>query len=383
MRDPDKYLRIAETIAQLESGTEISSERQNEIDEWLAESEENRQFFDRVVRRESLEGYESVVAQIDFVKMSGEVGHKVRQRCRRRQALRAVAASVAVVLVAAGVFTLHESTVERGNGAVDVIAPGTTQALMILPDGHRMELGAQQPDEALRNYMQFNSSETAEQNEVSDMPQKIRIEIPRGGEYRFTLSDGTAVWLNSETVIEYPGLFNDGDRAVYLEGEAFFDVARDVNRPFEIDTPDGLAITVLGTRFNVSNYADSGDARVTLCDGAVALSMGDERFTLSPDQQAVLDRGSRSITVRDVPDAGVFSAWTDGKFVFEFAAIEDVMNQLARWYNVEIEYEHRPTQRFGGSISRNVDLAQALELLKITEAVDFEITDNKVIVKNI
>ena len=380
MHNSDKYLHIAEIIAQIELGVEITSSWQMELDEWLGESERNRELYDRITCRESFEKYEKTVASVDFRQMVESVRQKVRQRGRRRTMRRIASASAAAVLIVVGVFALRMSVADHRAPLAGVIGPGTTQALMVLPDGHRIELGAQQPEEALREYLVIGSTgrETA-----WEPTQKIRIEIPRGGEYSFTLADGTTVWLNSETVIEYPGQFADGCRKVYLSGEAFFDVSRDSLSPFGITTPDGLDITVLGTRFNVNNYNDTGRACITLAEGSVAVSHGGERLTLRPDQQAVFDRVARSLAVHDVPDAGIFSAWTGGKFVFEFAEIEDIMKQFERWYDVEVEYEYRPAQRFGGSISRNIDLAGALGLLKITEAVDFEIKGDKVIVKKI
>ncbi len=368
MNNYDRLLRLADLIAREGSGAITESQRQ-ELDVWLAESEDNRELYREISDGDSLKRYCENAAQTDFDTVLGSVGRKIRRAARRRTIRRAGTAA-AVFVVGAAAWMLIAQRPESQ------IAAGVTQATLVMPDGLRIELGEREQEEGWQRHVQQDNAVVEEQ------AQSVRIEVPRGGEYRLTLEDGTKVWLNSETQIEYPLHFSGDSRTLSLSGEAFFDVARDSLRPFEIAVPDGVSIAVLGTRFNVRSYDDACDVQVTLLEGAVAVSHEGERLELHSDQQAVFDRSSLRLSLNHVDNAEDFAGWSEGKFILGNRNIGEVMKQFERWYDITVVYEYRPAHHFGGSISRRMDLADALDLLRATGAVDFRIDGKTVTVKS-
>lgn len=163
------------------------------------------------------------------------------------------------------------------------------------------------------------------------------LEIPYKTTYKLVLQDGTKVWLNSGSKLDFPSDFDDNQRLVKLTGEAYFEVTHDENRKFVIET-NGLEIAVLGTSFNVKSYTDENMVYTTLVNGSVAV--GDNTGNLiriSPGEQACFDRNNHKINVKNV-DVNLFSAWKDGMFYFEDASLDDIMRRLGRWYGLDIVY---------------------------------------------
>ncbi|MDR6785500.1 transmembrane sensor [Pedobacter africanus] len=211
----------------------------------------------------------------------------------------------------------------------------------------------------------------------------MTLTTPRGGTYQITLFEGTKVWLNAASRLIYTiGLNDQGERLVKLEGEAYFEVAKDKIHPFIVEST-GQRVEVLGTHFNIKGYADEGATVTTLIEGRVQVSasrddgQGGARI-LKPNQQSTLSNNSLTIGEAD-PNAIV---WIKGKFSFYDTPLQDVMKQLARWYDVEVVYpDGVPLRKFTGDINRNVSASEALGLFKFS-GVQFTIEGKKIIVNN-
>ena len=203
---------------------------------------------------------------------------------------------------------------------------------------------------------------------------------PRGSKViEVTLADGTRVWLNSESSIRYPTSFTGTERVVEVKGETYFEVAKDASKPFKVKKGD-MEIVVLGTYFNVNAYEEEKDVHVTLLEGRVQVSNGGGKLLrMMPGEQSRINANGSMELVKNVDTDGVM-AWKNGRFDFgEKTELSIIMRQLARWYNLEIEYKGTFTQHFGGSISRYVNLSQVLKVLE-TSGVKFEVSGNKVTV---
>jgi transmembrane sensor len=221
------------------------------------------------------------------------------------------------------------------------------------------------------------------------------IQTPRGGEYQVILADGTKVWLNSASSLSYPTAFRGKDRQVRLKGEAYFEVAEDKNKPFTVSV-GGVQVEVLGTRFDVMAYEDESAINTTLLGGAVRVtttgtkkstgsegtegSKGSASRVLQAGEAASLDRSSELLSVYKV-DTSEAVAWKDGFFQFEGVPIETVMRQLARWYDVDVEYEGRTDKHFRGTISRSENVSAVFKMLELTGAVHFSTEGKKIIVR--
>ena len=208
------------------------------------------------------------------------------------------------------------------------------------------------------------------------------LSIPIGGFYQLSLSDGTKVWLNAMTKLRYPVTFEGEQRNVYLTGEAYFDVAKDAEHPFVVNV-EGMEVKVYGTRFNV-NTLEEGVVQTVLERGKVsvkALKTGEE-VMLKPDDMAEFYKESGMVKVGKV-DPFTYTAWKDGKFVFENATIETIMSRLGRWYDIKVFYgdEQVKNQTFTGIITRHSNVKDLLYLIGETAMVQFDQKDNVVTVR--
>jgi ferric-dicitrate binding protein FerR (iron transport regulator) len=216
------------------------------------------------------------------------------------------------------------------------------------------------------------------------------LSTPRGGQYKLMLPDGTAVLLNAASSIRYPTAFAGKERTVSITGEVYFEVARDKAHPFHVkfNAPSGEELEVLGTSFNINAYADDGNIRATLLEGMVKVSGSDAaNVLLRPGQQARMAAAAaadhpQAIKVINNADIEQVMAWKNGLFNFNHAEIKTVLQQLARWYDIDIRYEgNLPTGTFQGKITRDLNLSQVLKLLQEVE-VRFSIEGRTLIVKS-
>jgi ferric-dicitrate binding protein FerR (iron transport regulator) len=204
------------------------------------------------------------------------------------------------------------------------------------------------------------------------------ISTPKGGQYQLELPDGSLVWLNSSSSIHFPTAFVAEERRVEITGEAYFEVAKNPDMPF-IVTVNDAEVRVIGTHFNINSYGDEDNIKTTLLEGAVKFVHGFNTNTLKPGQQSQLSTNGITKVVSNV-DVEEVVAWKNGMFDFENAAIETVMRQLARWYDVEIEYKGKSDDLFIAEMRRNIKLSDALKALELTGRVKFEIQGKRIIV---
>lgn len=317
----------------------------------------------------------------------------------KRLFMRRIAAAAAILVVAAagGWWWISQSQqpaspdtqpVARLAPAAQDIAPGTDKATLHLADGssividqHGRGVITRQGNTVVNQNGGQLSYQTAQAAGPEAAPLINTLKVPAGGKFMLMLPDNSKVWLNANSSLTYAAAFSGPQREVTLSGEAYFEIAHDQQHPFIVKS-DRSEVKVLGTHFNVSAYADDPVHAVTLCEGAVQLTVGDHRALLKPGEQASFRQqeekiGIRSIDVEDAID------WKNGYFHFDNAGIEQVMNKIRRWYNIQVVYEGaKPTVKFTGMIARHEKLSRLLELLRTTGGADFEISNNQVIVKH-
>lgn len=207
------------------------------------------------------------------------------------------------------------------------------------------------------------------------------LEVPRGGMFQLKLSDGTNIWLNSETTLVYPEVFAEGKREIILIGEAFFDVARDEQNPFVVKTDLG-DITVLGTSFNIKRYPDEPAMLATLVSGSIRFEnkiVPDE--ILTPGYQLKFDPIS-GISESYPVKTQLYTGWKDHEFQFEQASLEDIMRTLARWYDVEVIFEAEQYKKmiFTGNLDKYTNITTFFRLFEAGSDVRFSVKDKTVYV---
>lgn len=203
------------------------------------------------------------------------------------------------------------------------------------------------------------------------------IVTPKGGQYRVILPDGSKVYLNSASSLHFPTRFAGNERSVTLTGEAYFEIAKNADMPFTVKLKHG-EIKVLGTHFNVKAYEEERIIKTTLLEGAVKVISETTGEVLKPGQQAQLTESG--LNVENV-DAAATASWKDGIFEFNGTDVKEVMQQLGRWYNVDIEYEGTiENKTFTGQLPKSVSASRMLKIIEQTGGVHFKITDKKIIV---
>ena len=222
--------------------------------------------------------------------------------------------------------------------------------------------------------------------ETHDEPLKEEynsLKIPVGGFYKLVLSDGTKVWLNADSELKYPVRFVGGKREVYLKGEGYFQVSKDSCRQFIVHLQNS-EITVLGTAFNVSAYEDEAHVYTTLEEGRVAFysRQNKQRILLKPGMQSDMEVATGKTVVSEV-DPSLYSAWIEGRFVFQSLDLESILRQLQRWYDFEVFFQQQEVKnyRFRGVLSRDMDIRQALDIIEETTDLKFDIKGKTILVR--
>lgn len=207
------------------------------------------------------------------------------------------------------------------------------------------------------------------------------LSTPRGQDFKVVLCDGTAVWLNAESILEYPSRFTGPERRVCLHGEAYFDVARNEGQPFVVETPD-MTAKVLGTEFNLSAYTGQ-DTHVTLIDGGVEVTSrkSGQSLRITPGEDALL-QADGSFALRQV-DIDSYIYWKEGFFFFDNIPLTDIMQSLGRWYNVNVIFANESAMRYRMHYlcDRKGGIEHAVELLNMMQKVKAEFKDNTVYIR--
>jgi len=263
------------------------------------------------------------------------------------------------------------------------IMPGGEKAVLTLSNGRQIVLDsaadgllAQQGGTSVNKLSNGQLVYDGEDNREGEIVYNT-MTTPRGGQYRLTLPDGTKAWLNSASSITFPTAFAAATRSVTITGEVYLEVAKDEKKPFTVKA-NGVDIAVLGTHFNVSAYPEDGAVRTTLLEGKVKVSTAAGSRTIAPGEQA--QAGNGRLDVNHNVNLDQVMGWKNGRFVFEGEPIARVMNQLSRWYDVEVGDIEQVDDRFYLDLPRSKKLSDVLKALELTGKVKFKIEGKKIVV---
>ncbi|WP_222538227.1 FecR family protein [Pedobacter polysacchareus] len=297
-----------------------------------------------------------------------------------------VAATIIIALSAALIFYVNELKQKNTDniGSGKDISPGKEGATLTLANGKQIKLS-----DALNGLIAKEDGISVSKTAAGELVYELKnssaepgmintLSTGRGETYVLSLPDKSKVWLNAATSLTYAaGLNEAGIRKIKLKGEAYFEVAKDKKRPFVVETED-QQIEVLGTHFNISNYEDGVAVKTTLLEGSVRVKAGAHSLEkiLAPGQQAIIQNKVIQVLPADTASA---VAWKNGFFRFNDENIEDVMQQISRWYNVDISYKGKPVEeRFTGKVSRAKNLSEVLLILEKTKGVHFKIEERRI-----
>ncbi|UOE47490.1 DUF4974 domain-containing protein [Mucilaginibacter sp. SMC90] len=313
-------------------------------------------------------------------------GGKVRKMFGRQFIVAAASVTIALVV---GVYQFgnyykkkHKTTMPQSLAAN--LVPGSNKVTLTLSNGSKVVLSGAK-NGLVANDAGASINKTADGSVAyapkheGGQPGALLFNTavtPRGGQYQFTLSDGTKVWLNAATTFKFPVQFEGNERRVELTGEAYFEVAHDRSRPFRV-VSNGQVVEVLGTHFNVNSYADESAVSTTLLEGSVKVSHNGASEIIKPGEQARLNADKFDVVKVNTEQA---VAWKNGLFYFRDASIYEVMRQFSRWYDVDVKFEGKvPERQFSGGVSRNVNASQILDLLSFKK-INYRIQGRTIVI---
>lgn len=297
-----------------------------------------------------------------------------------------VAAAIVVMILGAGLFyfsKMDKDQIAQSAYANDV-PPGKRGATLTLANGNKIRLSDVANGELARQ-ANVEISKTADGQVVYKMiglnsaPNVINtLSTERGETYILTLPDKTQVWLNAASSLTYSATLNEhGVRSVKLEGEAYFQVAKDKSHPFTVESK-GQLVEVLGTHFNINSYEEEKSVKTTLLEGSVKVRAGLKQQILKAGEQSILANNKLISRVANIEET---IAWKNGDFIFERENIESIMRKLQRWYNIEVDFQGEiPKQIFYARISRSQNISAVLNALEEAEGVHFKVEGRRVTV---
>lgn len=365
----EDYFYISRLISGYISGS-ITEEEQAMLNKWRASSQEHERLFlellDKEKRTQKKELYYSFQDKLQIE----DIFRQSKQRKNRKLRIQLVRYAATIVLLLAVGLALYFGGNRKNAPLLIASTPTYNNAHLILADGSTVRLAdhigevATHIDQA-KAYNQQNRliyQETPEH--CTSQPVYHEIVVEKGGEYQLQLSDGTQVWLNSDTHLRFPVAFTENNRTVELHGEAYFKVALRDSQPFIVNTGT-YDVKVLGTEFNISNYTDDLLHRTVLVNGSVKIHnhITGKAIQLQPEESFVFSTQDSTTYIEEV-DICRFTAWKEGKFRFYEEEFKIILNAVSRWYDIEVVYEVPALQEI--KLSLFADRYQSIEpLLKI------------------
>ena len=371
-----RRFKIAHLIAEEFAGV-ITKENQARLEQWRVESPAHAKEYDEI-RTYIMTGNEHREKGKQTVKNEWRKFERVYfRKYVIWKRIGRCAAIMVIPLLVCGYFVSSEWKSSEVTIIDNVeIVPGTGRAQLIMADGRFLKLEQKENMKldlpgvkivATEKKIVYRAIE--EETSTPKEEEYNTLVVPRGGEYMLELSDGTKVWLNSDSELRFPVTFVGDRRSVEIEGEAYFEVAKDEGKPFHV-LAKGVDIKVLGTSFNVMTYR--GRTITTLVEGKVCLTYKDESVLMVPDRQAEVIAETGKILMREV-DARNFTLWKDGVFYFENAALETIAERLSQWYDVNIIFNDEALKqlRYSVEMKRYNNIQDLLTKIEKTQKVKF------------
>ena len=349
---------------------------------WLDESGEHQRLYEEALTRAARDLYikESFDRKGVWNKVLNETSKHDRVRFMRRRFMRYAAVMLPFVAMVAWWLL---NTGDAGQKVI--VAANEDNIVLYLSNGEKVNISQLDTTGMLEsNGMKIVMNGGRDQivyenqNNTSDELIYNTLSIPTRAEYCLTLGDGTKVWLAATSKLRYPVHFVGDCREVYLEGEAFFDVARDTTKPFIVKSDD-FSVKALGTSFDVSCYDDDEYALATLASGKIEVTLGEEKRILTPGEQAMIRE--KTLVVKEV-NILPYTSWMEDRLYFFNEKLESIMKRISRWYGMEVCYAHPGIQElhFTGNVPKYTDIKKVFDMLEFATHLDFSLEKGKVVI---
>lgn len=361
---------------------ELSKEEEKGIEQVLLEVKGMNTLVEELKDKNRIEHEMHIIAKFDTERALSKL--KNRKQVKRRGILSWIAAASVVVIGGVSAWILLSQEPDVDNLSVtEKFESGKAIVTLEMASGLKYRLDTL--SSVVRNNrvnVAFDNNDGVlkikEQDSLADGATKEigynTVNVPYGGTYTVELCDGTKVYLNSGTTLEFPSRFDGKVRSVILKGEAYFDVARNVSKPFVVEV-DEMKVKVLGTSFNVKSYVDEPGVYTTLVEGSVAiLRDGQPEKKIKPGEQAYYNKGVGTLSIAEV-DVNEFTSWKDGVFYFKDIALEEILRIVSRWYDLEVFYMNQGAKSviYSGKLPMYSSVEDVLRKFEISGDVRFEL----------
>lgn len=393
----DKAKAICLLIYKQANG-ELSIEERTELDEFIQASAENAELVERLTSEAGiaaiLQQYEADdrVWQGEELQLTPVVPLSSPKKIR----LLYIAAA-AIIVIFLGVAILYTFLPKKhvvdppetaSRQSRDDLPPGGRRAVLRLADQSTIDLdsagsgvlarqGNTLIEKGADGSVQYNNT-----GKVTEVGLQT-LETPNGGYYVLQLADGSRCWVNAASKLRFPAAFAGTERRVHLSGEAYFEVATNKSQPFLVETDNGTVIRVTGTKFNVNAYGDEPVEQTSLLEGSVTINFLSFQQKLIPGRQATINKADGAMRVADA-NVGATVRWTQGLFSFNRASLQEVLRQISRWYDIEVEYGPGvgKSLQMQGSCSRNIPLREVLDILqRYDDSIEYTLTGKRLFVQ--
>lgn len=381
----EQAYRIAYLIAGFMRGN-LTIDEHNELDTWVASSDENMQLFERLTDESNMNELNEFLSRSDeqrrLEQLKSSLEFTQARTVNKMWWISGIAACLLLVCLWLCFFPISRPGEQLAKKPVPVedVPPGNAQATLTLGSGQIIQLGAH-PQNRIFNEAGVQIIEQESGILYRDSPnlQTTSIHtltVPNRGFFQLTLSDGTKVWLNAGSTLQFPSRF-EKERTVKLTGEGYFEVVKDPAKPFKVSLPEA-SIMVLGTRFNVKNYTDEDQAVITLLQGKIETNASNRQLELSPGQEIRITKN----VMKKINEADTVAAigWKNGFFEFHDAPIPEIMKQIERWYGVRVIFAENNNLELTAGIERSKTLFATLRALENTNRVHFKLDSGTVTV---
>lgn len=380
----DRVFRIVELLHRYKTD-KLEVSEQKELEEWFG-AEGNRKWAEQLYS----EDYEARVLQ-EFRKYNSITAYQRftgKKTVHRSWVRWSWVAAVILPLVVAIALLLKQANTGQESFipvAQEVVTAGGHKAVLTLANGRQVSLGKTLPvytRDAKGVFVKADSSNLVYEKKEQETESLVYNElyVPRKGEYSLQLSDGTRIYLNADSRLKYPETFGKQTREVELSGEAYFEVRKDIDRPFIVKVGD-MRVRVLGTVFNINAYDEMPDVKTTLVNGKVNVECPGKSLELAPGEQASLNKTDEGLYKAKV-NVALYTGWKDGLFKFERESLENIMKVLERWYDVQVFFYNEELKHslFSGDLKKYDNIEQHLQMLELTTSVRFYMNGNNIFV---
>ena len=364
-------LSLSQGISDIISG-QADAENQHTVDSWIAENERNKDLFDKICSKDTMQkkihNYKNSDAEQAFDKFL-----KARTQRSKRRILYRVLSGAATIALCLGLWTLVQLQKQK----TQPLQVATTEQhatdmsenkpVLTLGDGTQMNVWGDNlhfKETEKGQKIMLGDSLLSQRDDSTTTESYNTLEVPAMCDFHFTLSDGTKVWMNAASTLKYPTKFAADSRTIFASGEIYLEVAKDAKRPFYVAI-DGITIKVLGTSFNIRAYENENDTKVTLIEGKIAAQTNDKEYTLTPGKQLKRGKTFGGVGIRTVDPTEII-AWTKGYYVFKKSRLQDVATTLQNWYGVTIMMtsEISSTTTYTGVVNKKESLDVFLRRLE-------------------